>query len=386
MATRRRWKDLAAHRIYLSKASSTAADASAVAEAVSGGWLSPSGPDLQAFEDEFAEFIGVEGAVGLASGTAALHLGLKYLGVSQGDFVLVPTVTFGATAFAAAYLGATPIFLDVDASWNMDPALIERGVRAARSLGGRVTAAIPVDLYGTPADMVSIREECARFDISILEDAAEALGATNNDGRVGSGLNPAAFSFNGNKIMTTSSGGMLVSDDLEMLDKVRYWATQAREPVAWYEHQDIGFNYRLSNVLSALGRSQLCRLPDEVQRRREVRNLYRERLKDVPGICVQDDPSWGLSNAWLSVVTFDSFAYTGAAAKIMDLLEANEIESRPTWKPMHQQPVFANSPTVLTGSGDRLFEEGLCLPSGSDVTPQVVERIADLIGVHLATI
>lgn len=356
-----------------------------MAAAVERGWLSPSGPDLQAFEDEFAEFLGVAGAVGLASGTAALHLGLKYLGVGAGDFVLVPTVTFGATAFAASYVGAMPVFVDIDESWNMDPELIHRAVTMVEAIGGRVTAAIPVDLYGTPANMAGLIEECSRHGIQVLQDSAEALGARHGGLLVGSNGMPAAFSFNGNKIMTTSGGGMLVSDDPQMLERVRYWAAQSREPVPWYEHEEVGFNYRLSNVLAALGRSQLVRLPDEVSRRRAIRSEYARHLDVLPGVMVQGDPAWGTSNAWLSIVTFDSTRYPGAALRLMQVLEQNGIESRPTWKPMDQQPVFSKSPSVLTGRGERLFNEGLCLPSGSDVNPDVVERICRLIESQLTS-
>lgn len=356
-----------------------------MAAAVERGWLSPSGPDLEAFEDEFAEFLGVGGAVGLASGTAALHLGLKYLGLRAGDYVLVPTVTFGATAFAASYLGATPVFIDIDESWNMDPELIHPAVKMVEALGGQVTAAIPVDLYGTPANMAGLIEEFSRHGIQVLQDSAEALGARFGQRLVGSNGTPAAFSFNGNKIMTTSGGGMLVSDDPQMLERVRYWASQSREPVPWYEHVEVGFNYRLSNVLAALGRSQLDRLPDEVSRRRAVRCEYARHLDALPGVNVQGDPAWGTSNAWLSIVTFDCTRYSGAAIRLRQVLEQNGIESRPTWKPMHQQPVFSKSPTVLTGRGERLFTEGLCLPSGSDVTPAVVKRVCRLIESHLAS-
>lgn len=384
MVSRRRWTNLPADRVYLSKPSATRADSLAVAAAVEDGWLSPSGPDLQAFEDDFAALLGVAGAVALVSGTAALHLGLKYLGLKAGDYVLIPTVTFSATAFAANYLGAKPIFIDVDESWNMDPELIRPAVAMAQSLGGRVTGAIPVDLYGTPANMGSLTDECARHGIQVLEDSAEALGARVGDGFVGSTGIPAAFSFNGNKIITTSGGGMLVSDNLEMLERVRYWAAQSREPVPWYEHVETGYNYRLSNVLAALGRSQLARLPEEVLRRRSIRRHYGQLLHALPGVRVQDDPTWGTSNAWLSIATFDHGCYPGAPMTLMRVLEKNGIEARPTWKPLHQQPVFANSPTVLTGRGDRLFEEGLCLPSGSDVTPEVVERVCHLIESHLS--
>jgi len=296
----------------------------------------------------------------------------------------VPTVTFAATAFAVRYLSATPFFLDVDESWNMDPGLIAPAARLAESQGRRVAAAIPVDLSGTPANLTDIAAECDRLGISIVEDAAEALGARTRDRSVGSSGFPAAFLFNGNKIMTTSGGGMLVSDDLERLDRVRYWACQARESVPWYEHEDVGYNHRLSNILAALGRSQLQRLPAEVTRRRLIRAHYAACLGSVPGVQIQSDPEWAQSNAWLTIVTFDSSKYSDGVMRTMSHLERNGIESRPTWKPMHQQPVFASCPTMLTGRGDRLFAEGLCLPSGSDVTLEVAGRISHLVEACLA--
>lgn len=372
--------------VYLSRASATTEDALAVAAAVKSGWLSPNGPDVQAFEDDFAAFLGVEGAVALSSGTAALHLGLKFLGLARGDYAIVPTVTFGATAFAVNYLGATPVFVDVDDSWNLDPELIQDAVKVVESLGGRITAAIPVDLYGTPANLGDLLDEFARYGIRVLEDSAEALGAQSGDKLVGSSGIPAAFSFNGNKIITSSGGGMLVSDDLDMIDRVRYWSTQARESLPWYEHHEVGYNYRLSNVLAALGRSQLARLPDEVVRRRSIRQAYEQQLNSLPGVLVQTDPVWGLSNAWLTVTTFDSRRYPGVAPTIMGALEREGIESRPTWKPMHQQPIYSGAPRVLTGRGDRLYNEGLCLPSGIDVTPEVVERVSRVIEAQLGLI
>ncbi len=354
-------------------------DIAAVVSAMESGWLAPIGPDLTAFEVEIADFVGVAHAVGLSSGTAAIHLGLKYLGVQPGDAVLVPTVTFGATAFAVTYLGAEPVFIDIDESWNMDPGLVNDAITSLRDSGRRVSAAIPVDLYGSMADYSSLEPVLASAEVPLLEDAAEALGASSSSGPGGSVGRAGVLSFNGNKLITTSGGGMLLTDDEEMARKVRFWSTQSREDFPWYEHEEIGYNYRLSNILAALGRSQLRRVPSEVAKRRQIREWYRARLGGFPGVLVQSDPPWGTSNAWLTVVLFDLALRPGAPTLVRDLLESHNIESRPVWKPLHLQPVFAGATSFLTGAADRLFSEGLCLPSGSGMTEEDVDRVARLV-------
>lgn len=371
--------DTPRERIYLSPPRATEADIEAVTAAMRSGWLAPVGPDLAGFEDDMAQFLGVNHAVGLASGTAALHLGLRYLGVQAGDAVLVPTVTFGATAFAVTYLGAVPVFLDMDESWNMDPSLIEDAVTSLRSSGMRVVAAVPVDLYGSSADYCTLLPVLESLGIPVVEDAAEGLGASSGDAMVGSFGSAGVLSFNGNKLITTSGGGMLVTDDSDFADKVRFWSTQARENEPWYEHREIGFNYRLSNLLAALGRSQLRRVPDEVTKRRQIREWYRERLSGVEGVMVQSDPAWGRSNAWLTVVRFSPAHHPGAPGRVREMLETFNVESRPVWKPMHQQPVFADNPAFLTGAADALFADGLCLPSGTGLDETHIDWICSLV-------
>ncbi len=365
--------------VLLSAPQASQHDVDAVVAALQGGWLAPAGPDLTEFEREIADFTGVGHAVGLASGTAAIHLGLKYLGVQAGDAVLVPTATFAATAFAVTYLGAIPIFVDIDDSWNMDPSAVKTAISALKKAGMRVSAAIPVDLYGTPADFDALLPLFEVHGINVLEDGAEGLGATHGGLKVGAFGAAGVISFNGNKLITTSGGGVLLTEDVEFASKVRFWATQSREDFPWYEHHEIGYNYRLSNILAALGRSQLRRVPDEVKRRRHLREIYRELLGEHSGVLVQEDPAWGVSNAWLTVATFDANKYPNASNLVRKALAAERIESRPTWKPMHQQPVFAGTPAFLTGRADSLFAEGLCLPSGAGVTPDVAERICGLI-------
>ena len=366
-------------RLYLSPPAATESDIEAVVAAMRSGWIAPAGPDLAAFESDVAEYLDVPAAIALTSGTAALHLALRYVGVRPGDLVIIPTLTFAATAFPVHYLGATPMFVDIDESWNLDPSLLERAVAEAESVGQRVAAVIPVDLYGTPAHYAAISPIVSSLGIPMLEDAAEGLGARVGNRQVGTFGLAGILSFNGNKIITSSGGGMLVTESMEMAERVRYWSTQARAALPWYEHHEIGFNYRMSNILAALGRSQFSRIDAEVTRRRQVREWYRSRLTQIQGVTVQEDPAWGVSNAWLSVARFDWDLHPDAASRIREGLEKNNIESRPIWKPLHQQPVFADCPRVLTGAADDLFAEGLCLPSGPAMDEERVDHVTKVI-------
>lgn len=352
--------------------------------AMNSGWIAPAGPALLDFEESVATYVGRLHAVAMSSGTACLHLGLKYLGVQPGDFVLVPDVTFAATAFAVAYLDAIPYFIDVDNAFgNVDPELLERAVRDIRSGGGRVAAAIPVDLYGTPVDYSALAGQLEELEVPILEDAAESLGSQVGSASTGSFGRASIVSFNGNKILTTSGGGMLLTDEREFATSVRKWSTQSREDVLWYEHEEIGYNYRMSNLLAALGASQMKRIDQIVEHRRSVREWYRARLSGLTGVSVLKDPPWGRSNAWLTVVRFDEVAHPSAPERISASLEAENVESRPVWKPMHQQPVFKDAPSLLTGSADRWFREGLCLPSGPGITEEHVDRICSVVSSEL---
>jgi len=367
-------------RMYLSAPRALPEDIEAVVSAMESGWLAPVGPELSGFEADLASFLGVNQAVALSSGTAALHLGLKYLGVQAGDHVLVPTLTFGATAFAVTYLGAIPVFIDVDSeSWNLEPNLVRTAVESLRAAGKRVSAVIPVDLYGTPCNYSELIQVCNELDIPMLEDAAEGLGASFGSSMLGSMGQAGVLSFNGNKLITTTGGGMLVTNDEAFASKVRFWSTQSRENFPWYEHEEIGYNYRLSNVLAALGRSQLRRVPSEVESRRAIREMYREYFADLSGVEVQADPSWGRSNAWLSVVRFDQLIHPNAPTRIREFLETHNIESRPVWKPMHQQPVFKENAAFLNGNANAIFADGLCLPSGTGLTSLDIQRVASLV-------
>ena len=344
------------------------------------GWLAPVGPDLLAFEHEMASYVGVKHAVGLSSGTSGLHLGLKYLGVGPGDHVLVPTLTFAATAFAVTYLGAIPVFIDSESSsWNMDADLAAQATVELRANGGTVAAVVPVDLYGSTADYDRLVPWAEEAGVALLEDAAESVGARHHELRAGAFGRAGVLSFNGNKIMTTSGGGMLLTNDAEFASKARFWSTQSREDFPWYEHEEIGFNYRLSNILAALGRSQLSRIEVTVNRRRQVREWYRSHLANLDGVIIQEDPPWGVSNAWLTVALFESGRHPSAALRVREALERVDIESRPIWKPMHLQPVFASSPRYLTGVSEDVFRDGLCLPSGTAMDEEDVNRVCTVI-------
>jgi dTDP-4-amino-4,6-dideoxygalactose transaminase len=364
-------------RLYLSPPDVGDVERDLLLEAIDSNWIAPLGPHVDAFELEVAEYLGVASAVALSSGTAALHLALLTLGVGAGDEVLVPTLTFAATANAVVYVGARPAFIDSDrTSWNIDPALLEDEL-AARSQQGRLPAAVvAVDLYGRCADWDAIQGLCDRYGVPVIDDAAEALGAGYGDRRAGAFGACGVLSFNGNKIMTTGGGGMLVSDRREVVERARHLATQARDPAPHYEHSEVGFNYRLSNLLAAVGRGQLRRLPDMVQRRHEINRRYREALSDVPGIGFMPAVAGSDPNDWLTVVTLDAQKYGASPEEVRKHLEHLDIEARPAWKPMHLQPSFAGSPVRGGAVAEEIFRTGLCLPSGSRMSDDDVDRVA----------
>jgi dTDP-4-amino-4,6-dideoxygalactose transaminase len=345
-------------------------------------WIAPVGPDLTEFEREFAATVDMPYAVAVSSGTAALHLLLSITGVGSGDTVLVPTLTFAATAFAVSYTGAEPVFIDSErATWNVDAELVEQAIVQLDRQGRRPKALLAVDLYGRCADYEQLVKVCAREGIVLIEDAAEALGATTIVGdsvcQAGSFGVAAVFSFNGNKIITTSSGGMVVTTDEHLAQRVRYLSTQARQPVSHYEHLDIGFNYRMSNLLAALGRGQLRGLQDRVARRRQLNQIYRDELGDLPGISF--DPAVEGRTCWLTCVLIDPQQSGGVNRQQVEAqLRAADIESRPLWKPMHRQPVFATATSFSTGVSDGLFAHGLCLPSGSGMSDDQLGQVIEV--------
>ena len=350
-------------------------------EAFDSNWIAPLGPDVDAFEAEFAELVGVERAVAVSSGTAALHLALLLVGVDRGDEVLVPSFTFVATANAVRYLGAEPVFVDSSAStWNIDPDLVEE-VLAERAATGRLPkAVVTVDLYGQSADYDRLLAICEHHGLPVVEDAAEALGASYRGRPTGSFGRLGVFSFNGNKIITTSGGGMLVTDSAALAERAGYLATQARDPVSHYEHRATGFNYRLSNLLAALGRAQLRGLESKIGRRKRINGSYRKALGGLPGIEFMPIAPYGEPNYWLTCILVDPDRFGADREAIRLALEAVDVESRPTWKPLHLQPVYAGTPVVGGEVCAGIFERGLCLPSGSSLSDPELDRIVGVIG------
>jgi dTDP-4-amino-4,6-dideoxygalactose transaminase len=373
-----------AERVYLSPPDVGDDERSALLAAFDGGWIAPVGPDLDAFEAEVADLAGVGHAAALSSGTAALHLALLLAGVGPGHEVVVPTLTFVATANAAVMAGARPVFVDSDPeTWQIDPSLVVE-LLDRRAAEGRLPAAVvTVDLYGQCADADPIAEACARHHVALVEDAAEALGARYR-GRPAGSLAPAAvFSFNGNKVITTSGGGMLVSDDGDLIAHARKLATQAREPAPHYEHTEAGFNYRLSNLLAALGRAQLHTLPARIAARRAIRARYVEALGDEPGVSFMPDAPYGEPINWLTVLRIDPARAGTDREQVRLALEAADIEARPAWKPLHLQPLFAGHERWGGQVAEEIFDHGLCLPSGSNLAAADQERVIELVRAQL---
>lgn len=365
-------------RIHLSKADVGQVEEEFVLRALRSGWVAPLGPDVDAFEREIADRLGVKHALALSSGTAALHLALLHAGARPGTVVVLPTMTFAASANAVVYTGAEPVFVDsLLSDGNLDPGLLLEALDTLRSEGTEVAAVLTVDLFGRCVDYDQVVGELDKRGVPLVEDAAEALGATYGGRHAGSFGLTAALSFNGNKIMTTSGGGMLLSDDEAVIDRARYLATQARQPVPWYEHIEVGYNYRMSNLLAALGRGQLTRLDEMVARRKQIRELYREGLRDLPSVrFLADDHERDDSedNGWLTVVTLDEQAGVGVGV-VLEGLGSKGIEARHVWKPMHLQPVYANHRAFVTGASERLFRTGVTLPSGAGLTDHQVHRV-----------
>ncbi len=365
--------------IYLSVPHMGGQEERFVHEAFQSNWLSTVGPNLSAFEEEFAARLGLP-AVALGSGTAALHLGLRALGVGPGDEVMVSTLTFVATVNPIVYLGATPVLIDSERStWNMDPALLARALARKAEAGRLPKAVVPVHLYGQCADMDPILEACGRYGVPVLEDAAEALGATYKGRPAGSLGEVNVFSFNGNKIITTTGGGMLVAKKKALVDKVRFWSTQARDRGVAYEHSEMGYNYRLSNVLAGIGRGQLQVLDDRVRRRREVAFAYRDAFADLPGFNLMPQAAYGLHTNWLSVFLIDEKRLGLGRDALIDALARADIESRPVWKPMHLQALYGQVERYGGEVAEDLFQRGLCLPSSSSMTAEEQARVVAVI-------
>jgi len=368
------------NRVFLSPPHLSGLEEQYVANAFATNWITPLGPHVDEFEKEFAAAIGAEHAVALSSGTAAVHLALLLAGVGPGDEVLVSTLTFVASVNPILYLGATPVFIDSDrASWNMDPALLEEALDVRARRGRLPRAVVVVHLYGQSADLDAIAAVCARYGVALIEDVAEALGATYRGRAPGTTGITGVFSFNGNKIITTGGGGMLVSADRSLIAHARKLATQARDPAPHYEHSEMGFNYRLSNVLAAIGRGQLRVLSERVAARRRNFAFYSAALGDMPGIEFMPEAPWGTHARWLTTLTIDPDEFGADTETVRLALEAEGIEARPVWKPMHLQPLYAHAPVVGGAIANDLFARGLCIPSGSNLTEIDRERVAAVV-------
>ena len=370
-------------KIYLCSPHMGGGEMKYVQEAFDSNWIAPLGPNVDGFEKELCSAVGAKHVAALSSGTAAIHLSLILLGVKPGDYVIGTSFTFSATVNPIAYLGATPVLVDSEpGTWNMDPELLEEAIQIAnrKSQIANIKAIIVAHLYGMPAKMKEIMEVADRYGIPVVEDAAEALGSEYMGKRVGCNSKFGILSFNGNKIITTSGGGALISDDAALIERARFLATQARDPAPHYQHSEIGYNYRMSNVVAGVGRGQLEVLDLRVRQHREINAWYRELLKDVPGVTFQSEPSPDFySNFWLTCIIIDPAVAGTDREKLRLAFEEANIESRPLWKPMHLQPVFAGCPAYVNGTSEKLFENGLCLPSGSNITDEGRERIADVL-------
>lgn len=354
-----------------------------VKEAFDTNWVAPLGPNVNQFEQELADYVGVKSASALSSGTAAIHLGLKALGVGEGDTVFCSTLTFSASCNPILYLGATPVFIDSDAAtWNMCPKALKKAFEDATKRHQLPKAVVVVNLYGQSADMDPILELCQKYNVPILEDAAESLGSTYKGRMSGTIGDIGIYSFNGNKIITTSGGGMMVSNYEAYTKKATFWATQSREAERHYEHQELGYNYRMSNVLAGIGRGQLKVLNDRIAKKKEIYETYKEAFRDIEEIEMMNICDFGESNYWLSVMTLKETSQV-KPLDIMLALEKENIESRPVWKPMHMQPVFKQYP-FFTATDDQpvsedYFKRGICLPSDTKMTAEQQQRVIDII-------
>ena len=368
------------NRIYLSSPTMNGMEKVYIQEAFDTNWIAPLGPNVNKFEKELASYVGVSDAAALVSGTAAIHLALKVIGIKEGDIVFCSSLTFAASCNPIVYEGGTPVFIDSEEeTWNMDP----KALRKAFEKYENVKAVIVVNLYGTPAKLDEIIDICNEHNVPVIEDAAESLGATYKGRQTGSYGKYGVFSFNGNKIITTSGGGMLVSEDKAMIEKARFWATQAREKELHYEHKEIGYNYRMSNIVAGIGRGQLKSLDDFIERKKKIYYRYKDAFKDIKDIRLNPIPEDCEANYWLTCIRLNE----DSKVKPLDILTALEnenIEARPIWKPMHMQPVFEECDHVTTakdslGVSGRIFQQGVCLPSDIKNTDEDMERIIGVV-------
>jgi pyridoxal phosphate-dependent aminotransferase EpsN len=363
-------------RIFLSPPHMGDLEQKYVAEAFASNWIAPLGPHVEAFQREFAATVGVSHSLATVSGTAALHLALQLVGVGQGDDVFVSTLTFAASVNPIRYLGATPVLVDSERdSWNIDPDLVAQALRERAKIGKLPKALIVVHLYGQSANLDPIVECCREYEVPLIEDAAEALGATYKGRPVGTFGRAGVFSFNGNKIITTSGGGMLVSEDRRLISHAFKLATQARDPAPYYEHSQVGYNYRMSNVLAGIGRGQLRMLSERVAARRRNFEFYSAALGDMPGIEFMPEASWGTHTRWLTTAIITPGEFGIDRDELRQRLDAANIEARPVWKPMHLQPIYRDCAALGGAVAEDLFRRGLCFPSGSSLSADDLERV-----------
>lgn len=345
-----------------------------IQEAFDTNWIAPLGANVNGFERELAGKVGVEHAAALTTGTAAIHLALRALDVGEGDIVICPSLTFSATANPVIYQNATPVFVDSDyETWNMDPKALEL---AFEKYGDKIKAVLVVHLYGLSTDMDKIMKICNSYNVPVIEDAAESLGAYYKGKHTGTIGELGVFSFNGNKIITTSGGGMLVSADEEKIKKVRFWSTQSRDPARHYEHSELGFNYRMSNIVAGIGRGQLKVLDKRIAKKKYIFEFYKRELGHLEGIGFMPINEWNEPNYWLSVITLEGRV---RPIDLMEALEARKIETRPVWKPMHLQPFFADYDYIGGDVSEKLFENGVCLPSDTKMTDEDLKRVCEAI-------
>jgi dTDP-4-amino-4,6-dideoxygalactose transaminase len=366
-------------RIFLSPPHMSGRELAYVTQAFDSNYIAPLGPMVDGFEREFTALSGIPHCVALTSGTAAIHLALRVLGIGAGDTVLASSLTFIGSVSPVLYQNATPIFIDADeASWTMDVNLVAQTLADLKKQNKLPKAVLPTDLYGQSCDAEALQKLCNEYGVKLVVDAAESVGATYHDKHAGYFSDAAAFSFNGNKIITTSGGGLLASHDKKLIDEARFLSQQARDPAPHYEHSTYGYNYRMSNIVAAVGRGQLEVLSERVARRRAIFAYYKTHLA-LPGIAFMPEASYGLGNRWLSVITVDAGAFGADRETIRLALEKENIEARPVWKPMHMQPVFKGAGVIGGAVSERLFRDGLCLPSGTQMTDADLARIVDTI-------
>lgn len=378
-------------KIYLSSPHMGGYEQQFIEEAFRTNWIAPLGENVDSFEKEVAEYAGSKGAVALSSGTAAIHLALILLGVESGDVVFCSSLTFVASANPILYQGATPVFIDSDEqTWNMSPIALEKALKDYAEKGKLPKAVIVVNLYGQSADYEKIKTICDSFEVPIVEDAAESLGATYNGVKSGTIGKFGVFSFNGNKIITTSGGGMLISEDINALEKARFYATQARDKAIHYQHSKVGFNYRMSNVLAGIGRGQLRVLEDRINKKREIFRLYNEHLSSYEGLSFMPEAEFGQATRWLTAMIINPDLSKNRVGDLVQYLTQFNIESRPVWKPLHLQPLFKDVDYFVVEKGKDvsgiLFEQGICLPSDTNMSVDeqmfVIERIIDQIKIN----